>query len=150
MKLREIMTQNVETAELMMSLQEAATKMKTLNVGSLPVRQGMQLVGMITDRDITIRGVAEGGDPLTTTVSALMTADIIFCFEDQEVREAVRMMAENQIRRLPIINRDHQLVGIVSLGDLVAVEVGDKNLKVKALKEISQPAEPTPRNGTHS
>jgi CBS domain-containing protein len=150
MKLREIMTQNVETAELMMSLQEAATKMKTLDVGSLPVRRGMELVGMITDRDITVRGVAEGGDPLKTTVSALMTADIIFCFEDQEVEEAVRVMAEKQIRRLPIVNRDHKLVGIVSLSDLVAVEVDDKNLTVKALEEISQLAEPTPRNGTHS
>ena len=141
MKLKEIMTQNVEVAEQMMNLQEAATKMKTLNVGSLPVRQGTQLVGMITDRDITILGVAEGGDPLKTTVSAVMTANFVYCFEDQEVQEAAQVMAEKQIRRLPIVNRDHQLVGIVSLGDL-AVEVGDKDLTGKALEEISQPAEP--------
>ena len=141
MKLREVMTQNVEVAELTMNLQEAATKMKTLNVGSLPVRQGTQLVGMITDRDITILGVAEGGDPIKTTVSAVMTANLVYCFEDQEVQEAVQVMAEKQIRRLPIVNRDHQLVGIVSLGDL-AVDVGDKDLTGKALEEISQPAEP--------
>jgi CBS domain-containing protein len=141
MKLREVMTQNVEMAELTMNLQEAATKMKTLNVGALPVRQGTQLVGMITDRDITILGVAEGCDPLKTTVSAVMTANFVYCFEDQEVQEAVQVMAEKQIRRLPIVNRDHQLVGIVSLGDL-AVDVGDKDLTGKALEEISQPAEP--------
>lgn len=141
MKLREVMTQNVEVAELTMNLQEAATKMKTLNVGSLPVRQGTQLVGMITDRDITILGVAEGCDPTKTTVSAVMTANFVYCFEDQEVQEAAQVMAEKQIRRLPIVNRDHQLVGIVSLGDL-AVDVGDKDLTGKALEEISQPAEP--------
>jgi len=141
MKLREIMTQNVEVAELTMNLQEAATKMKTLNVGSLPVRQGTQLVGMITDRDITILGVAEGADPTKTTVSAVMTANFVYCFEDQEVQEAVQVMAAKQIRRLPIVNRDHQLVGIVSLGDL-AVDVGDEDLTGKALEEISQPAEP--------
>ena len=138
MKLREVMTQNVEVAELTMNLQEAATKMKTLNVGSLPVRQETQLVGMITDRDITILGVAEGGDPIKTTVSAVMTANFVYCFEDQEVQ----VMSEKQIRRLPIVNRDHQLVGIVSLGDL-AVDVDDKDLTGKALEEISQPAEPT-------
>lgn len=141
MKLREVMTQNVEVAELTMNLQEAATKMKTLNVGSLPVRQGTQLVGMITDRDITILGVAEGCDPIKTSVSAVMTANFVYCFEDQEVQEAVQVMAEKQIRRLPIVNRDHQLVGIVSLGDL-AVDVGDEDLTGKALEEISQPAEP--------
>ena len=70
-----------------------------------------------------------------------MTANFVYCFEDQEVQEAVQVMAEKQIRRLPIVNRDHQLVGIVSLGDL-AVDVGDKDLTGKALKEISQPAEP--------
>ena len=142
MKLREVMTQNVEVAELTINLQEAATKMKTLNVGSLPVRQGTQLVGMITDRDITILGVAEGCDPIKTTVSAVMTANFVYCFEDQEVQEAVQVMAEKQIRRLPIVNRDHQLVGIVSLGDL-AVDVGDKDLTGKALKRFRNRPNPT-------
>jgi CBS domain-containing protein len=142
MKLREIMTQNVEVADLMMNLQEAATKMKTLNVGSLPVRQGMRLVGMVTDRDITILGVAEGADPTKTTVSAVMTANFVYCFEDQEVQEAAQLMAAKQIRRLPIVNRDHQLVGIVSLSDL-AMDAGDKDLTSETLEEISQPAEPT-------
>jgi CBS domain-containing protein len=141
MKLREVMTQNVEVAELTMNLQEAAIKMKTLDVGSLPVRQGTQLVGMITDRDITIRGVAEGCDPLKTTVSSVMTANFVYCFEDQEVQEAAQVMAKKQIRRLPIVNRDHQLVGIFSLGDL-AVDIGDEDLTGEALEEISQPAEP--------
>jgi len=141
MKLREVMTQNVEVAELTMNLQEAATKMKTLNVGSLPVRQGRQLVGMITDRDITILGVAEGCDPTKTTVSAVMTANLVYCFEDQEVQEAAQVMAAKQIRRLPIVNRDHQLVGIFSLGDL-AVDAGDEDLTGEVVEEISQPAEP--------
>jgi CBS domain-containing protein len=142
MQIKDIMTPNVEVTELTTNLKEAATKMKTLNVGSLPVREGDQLVGMITDRDIVIRGVAEGSDPDKTTVSTVMTSDLVYCFEDQDVQEAAQVMADRQIRRLPIVNREHQLVGIVSLGDL-AVDGRDDDLSGEALEEISKPAEPT-------
>ena len=142
MQIRDIMTPNVEVTELTTNLKEAATKMKTLNVGSLPVREGEQLVGMITDRDIVIRGVAEGSDPNKTTVSTVMTSDLVYCFEDQDVQEAAQVMSDRQIRRLPIVNREHQLVGIVSLGDL-AVDGRDDDLSGEALEEISKPAEPT-------
>jgi CBS domain-containing protein len=141
MQIKDIMTPNVEVTELTTNLKEAATKMKTLNVGSLPVREGEQLVGMITDRDIVIRGVAEGSDPDKTTVSTVMTSDLVYCFEDQDVQEAAQVMADRQIRRLPIVNREHQLVGIVSLGDL-AVDGRDDDLSGEALEEISKPAEP--------
>jgi CBS domain-containing protein len=141
MQIKDIMTPNVEVTELTTNLKEAATKMKTLNVGSLPVREGDQLVGMITDRDIVIRGVAEGSDPDKTTVSTVMTSDLVYCFEDQDVQEAAQVMADRQIRRLPIVNREHQLVGIVSLGDL-AVDGRDDDLSGEALEEISKPAEP--------
>lgn len=141
MQLKDVMTPDVEVVELTTNLQEAAGKMKQLNVGALPVRQDSQLVGMLTDRDIAIRCVAEGCDPMKTTVSAIMTSDLIYCYEDQGVEEAAKLMADHQIRRLPIVNHAHQLVGIVSLGDL-AVDVGNENLTGEALEEISRPASP--------
>jgi CBS domain-containing protein len=122
-------------------LQEAAKMMKSLDVGSLPVCDGNRLLGMLTDRDITIRATAEGRDPTTTTVRETMTEKILYCYEDQDVREAAQIMEERQIRRLPILNRDKRLVGIVSLGDL-AVDSGQEQIAGEALTEISRPARP--------
>ncbi|HXF62459.1 MAG TPA: CBS domain-containing protein [Caldilineaceae bacterium] len=141
MKIREIMTRDVEVIQPDRPLQEAAAKMKSLDVGSLPVCDNRTLVGMLTDRDITVRAVAAGRDPKQTQVSEAMTPDLIYCFEDQEIEEAALVMEERQIRRLPILNRDHQLVGIVSLGDL-AVESGDEELSGEVLEEVSEPAKP--------
>jgi CBS domain-containing protein len=141
MQLKEIMTRNVEVANPDTRLQEAASKMKDLDVGVLPVCDGTRLVGMITDRDITIRAVAAGRDPGQTRVSDVMTPDLVYCFEDQDVQEAASMMEERQIRRLPIISRDKRLVGIVSLGDL-AVDVSDEELTGEVLEQVSQPSRP--------
>jgi CBS domain-containing protein len=141
MELRDIMTRNVEVVNGNASLKEAATKMKTLDVGLIPVCDGDRLKGLLTDRDITIRATADGRDPSKTKVNEVMSTDIAYCLEDQAVDEAVILMEARQIRRLPILNQDKQLVGIVSLAD-IAVHVGDRDLTGETLEEISEPAEP--------
>jgi CBS domain-containing protein len=141
MELRDIMTRNVEVVNGNASLKEAATKMKELDVGLIPVCDGDRLKGLLTDRDITIRATANGRDPSKTKVSEVMSTDIAYCLEDQAVDEAVILMEARQIRRLPILNQDKQLVGIVSLAD-IAVHVGDRDLTGETLEEISEPAEP--------
>jgi CBS domain-containing protein len=123
------------------SLKEAASKMKKLDVGLIPVCDGDRLNGLLTDRDITIRATANGRDPSKTKVNEVMSTDIAYCLEDQAVDEAVILMEARQIRRLPILNQDKQLVGIVSLAD-IAVHVGDRDLTGETLEEISEPAEP--------
>ena len=135
------MTRNVEVVNGNASLKEAATKMKTLDVGLIPVCDGDRLKGLLTDRDITIRATANGRDPSKTKVNEVMSTDIAYCLEDQAVDEAVILMEARQIRRLPILNQDKQLVGIVSLAD-IAVHVGDRDLTGETLEEISEPAEP--------
>jgi CBS domain-containing protein len=141
MELREIMTRNPEVVSGDASLQEAATKMKNLDVGLMPICDGDRLQGMLTDRDITIRATADGRDPNKTKVTAVMSTDVAYCFEDQEVAEAVSLMEARQIRRLPILNKDKRLVGVVSLGD-IAVHVGDRDLAGETLQEVSEPAQP--------
>jgi len=141
MELRDIMTRNVEVVNGNASLKEAATKMKKLDVGLMPVCDGDRLKGLLTDRDITIRATADGRDPSKTKVNEVMSTDIAYCLEDQEVDEAVSLMEARQIRRLPILNQDKQLVGIVSLAD-IAVHVGDRDLTGETIEEISEPAEP--------
>jgi CBS domain-containing protein len=141
MQLKEIMTQGAEVIAPEATLQEAARKMQRFDIGPLPVCDGDRLIGMLTDRDITVRAVAEGCDPKTTTVREAMTPDIAYCFEDQEVHEAAQIMEQYQIRRLPILNRNKRLVGLVSLGDL-AIYTGNQRLSGEVLEQVSEPAEP--------
>ena len=141
MELREIMTRDVEVVSGDASLKEAAVKMKNLDVGAIPVCDGDQLRGMLSDRDITIRATAAGRDPTKTKVAEIMSTDIAYCLEDQEVDEAASLMEVRQIRRLPVLNQDKRLVGIISLGD-IAVHTGDRDLAGETLQEISEPAEP--------
>jgi len=141
MQLKDVMTRQVEVIHPEASLWEAAQKMATLDVGPLPVCAGDQLVGMLTDRDITVRATAAGRDPKTTRVHEVMTPDVLYAFEDQDISEATWLMTEHQVRRLVVLNRDKQLVGIVSLGDL-AVQTGDAWQTGQALEGISEPAEP--------
>ena len=141
MQLKEIMTHGVDVIPPDATVKEAAEKMKKLDVGPMPVCDGERLVGILTDRDITIRAVAEGRDPSMTKVRDVMTPEIVYCFEDQDVKDAAILMEEKQIRRLPILNHNKWLVGIVSLGDL-AVGTGDQKLAGEALERISEPAEP--------
>lgn len=118
-QVHEVMTRNVEVLRPDNTLEEAAEKMKRFDIGPLPVCDGDKLVGMITDRDIIVRSVAQGEDPTADRVRDVMTpGDICCCFEDQDVAEAARLMQEKQVHQLPVLNRAQRLVGIVSLADL--------------------------------
>ena len=141
MLIKEMMTRNVEVVHPNASIQDAASKMKSLDIGSLPVCDGSKIHGMITDRDIVIRAVAEGRDSTQTKVADVLTDNLIYCFEDQSVQEAADAMQQYQIRRLPIVNRDKELVGIISLGDL-AVDTENEKLAGATLVDVSQPAVP--------
>jgi len=141
MQLKAIMTPEVEVIHPEATLQQAAAKMRRLTIGPLPVCEGDRLIGMLTDRDITVRAVAEGCDPTTTTVREAMTPDIAHCFDDQEIPEAVQLMERYQMRRLPILTRDKRLVGMVSLGD-VAVSSDAPTQVGETLKQVSEPAAP--------
>jgi CBS domain-containing protein len=118
------------------TLREAAALMKKIDAGVLPVSEKDKLVGMITDRDIVIRGVAEGKGP-DAKVRDAMSTEVRYCFEDEDVDHVAKNMAELQVRRLPVMNREKRLVGIVSLGDL-ATE-GSLPKTAQALHGISQP-----------
>ena len=139
-KARDVMTPNPDHVRTDATVAEAARKMRDLDVGALPVCDNDRLSGMITDRDIVLRGVAEKVDPATTEVRAVMTPGIAYVFEDQEVAEAARIMEERQVRRLPVLNREKRLVGIVALGDM-AVDAGTE-ISGEALREISEPSQP--------
>jgi len=137
MKLKEIMTQDVEVIHPDDSLQTAAQKMRDRDIGFLPVCDGDRLVGVVSDRDIIVRVIAEGMEPKAMIGRDLVTAPVIYCFEDQDVDEAARIMQENQIRRLVILNRDKRLVGVVSLGDLARNRPADRSGEV--LQSVSEP-----------
>jgi CBS domain-containing protein len=138
-KISEVMTRGVEVIRPAETLQRAAQRMDELNVGALPVCDGVTLVGMITDRDITVRATAAGLDPNETPVSDVMTEQTRWCTEEQSIDEVMRQMSDVQIRRLPVLNGAHELVGIVSLGDLAVRQSGHID---GALRDISSPSEP--------
>jgi CBS domain-containing protein len=136
MKIGELMTPDVEVIRPDDTLHTAARMMADLDAGVLPVGENDRLVGMITDRDITVRGVAKGRDPDKTKVRDAMSGEVRYCFDDEDPEEVARKMGSWQVRRLPVLNRDKRLVGIVSLGDLV---IGGSEEPAKdALKEILQ------------
>ncbi|MFA7613453.1 MAG: CBS domain-containing protein, partial [Candidatus Caldatribacteriota bacterium] len=132
---KECMTKDVELGSPNMSLTEAAKKMKEGDFGMLPVREGDRLVGMITDRDIAIRAVAEGKDPNKVQVGEVMTSKVLYCFEDQNVHDVIKNLGQNKVRRLPVLNRDKRLVGILSLGNIVHSDA-DANVVDEALQQI--------------
>lgn len=138
MKLSEIMTRDVVVMQPDDSLQSAAKKMRERNIGFLPVCDGEELLGVISDRDITIRALADGMDVSIMLGRDLMTSPAIYCYDDQEVEEAAKLMAENQIRRLVVLSReDKRLMGVVSLGDLARNESTDRSGQV--LQRVSEP-----------
>lgn len=138
MLIKDIMTRGVETVSPQTTLQEAAARMKTLDVGPLPVCDGDRIEGMVTDRDIVVRGIAEGRDPRTTKVSDVMTRDVVTCKESDDVKIAARTMKDKQIRRLLVVDEKQKVSGIVSLGD-VAVE-GDDKMSGDVLEKVSTPS----------
>jgi CBS domain-containing protein len=144
MQIREVMTEGAEVISPHAPAIEAASKMRELEVGALPVCDGERLEGLLTDRDIAVRLVAEGLDASLTKVNEIMTPGATYCFDDQTLEEAATVMEAHQIRRLPILNRSHRLVGMLSLGDLAvrAHATEDRELADEALKNISEPSEP--------
>ena len=136
MQVRECMTRDVVIASPAQTLQEAATKMAECDAGALPVGEGDRLVGMITDRDIAIRAVAKNLDP-RTPVRDVMTREVLYCFEDEDIEDVAVNMGVQQIRRLPVVNADKRLVGIISLGDLA--QGADEGTTGHAIAGISRP-----------
>lgn len=138
-RVADVMTRGVEVISPQATLQAAAQLMDDLNVGALPVCENRRLVGMITDRDITVRATATGLSPNETPVSEVMTEHTRWCKEHQTTDEVLQQMSDVQIRRLPVLNDQDELVGIVSLGDLATKEPeGVQEL----LRDISSPSEP--------
>lgn len=119
MKISEIMTRNVQTVRPDESIRDAAALMSRIDSGALLVEENDRLVGMLTDRDIALRAVAEGleGD---TPVSRIMSGNVCYCFEDEDVQHVAQNMADIQKRRLPVLNREKRLIGVVSLGNIAS------------------------------
>lgn len=137
MIVKECMTKQVELGRPDMTLQEVAQKMRDGDYGVLPLGEHDRIVGMITDRDITVRGIAEGKDPKKVEAREIMSTNILYCYEDQTIDEVTQNLGENQIRRVPVLNRQKRLVGILSLGDLAQTNETPQKVE-EALNRISQ------------
>lgn len=122
-QINEVMTRDVKVASPDQTIREAASIMAQSDIGSLPVGENDRLIGMLTDRDIALRAVAEGRDP-ETPVRAVMTGAIRYCFDDEDVSDVAKNMADLGVRRLPVVDRDKRLVGIVSLANIALCEDG--------------------------
>ena len=140
MQVKDVMSTDVKLADPGMTLKQAAALMRDGDFGVLPVGENDRLVGVITDRDIATRAVAAGKDPSSATVREAMSEGVRWVYEDASTQEAARIMSEHQIRRLPVINRDKRLVGMVSIGDF-AVESSEIRPAASALAGVSAGAE---------
>jgi len=138
--IQDVMTRDVQTVSPQETVQRAAQLMDELNVGAIPVLDGDKLVGMITDRDITVRSVAAGQAPGSTKVSDVMSTDVRTCTSKQSVEEVLNTMGDVQIRRIPVVDEGSgKIIGIVSLGDVATKHAADVD---RTLDEISSPSEP--------
>jgi CBS domain-containing protein len=134
---KEVMTSNPATVEPSSTLVDVARTMKSEDAGIVPIVEGGRLIGTVTDRDIAIRAIAEGKDPQSTTVREIASTDLVTIDPQQDLDEALRLMARHQVRRLPVVEEDGRLVGIVAQAD-VAREANDKKTG-ELVEEISQP-----------
>jgi CBS domain-containing protein len=139
MTIRDIETTNPEVIHPNATICEAARIMKDRDIGMLPVCDGDRLVGSLTDRDLAIRAIAAGHDPFSTKVREVMTKKVCYCRESDSLEKAARIMEKEQIRRLPVLNDEKRLVGIVSVGDL-AVRCGDERLVEEVMECVCEPA----------
>jgi CBS domain-containing protein len=139
MKVHEAMTRDVRIASPDETICDAAKAMAAIDAGSLPVGDNDRLVGIITDRDIAVRAVAERKGP-DTPIRDVMTKEVKYCFEDEDLDHVAANMADIRVRRLPVINRDKRLVGILSLGDLAMVE--GRGAAAEAITGVSRPGGP--------
>ena len=138
MKVKEVMTRNVELVQPNDSLMLAAQKMRDRDIGFLPVSEVGELIGVVTDRDIAVRAIAGGMNPDAILGREIVTSPVVYCFEDQNVEDAARLMSQNQIRRLVILDRNNnQPVGVISLGDLSGI------LKEKTSGKVLQSVSPS-------
>jgi CBS domain-containing protein len=137
MQIRDVMTKNVKMVSPNETIQEAAAIMSDYNIGGIPVCENERLLGMVTDRDITVRAVARGKTPSGCQVRDVMSTGVKYVFEDEQSQAVARSMARLKIRRLPVVNREERLVGIVSLGDLAMKQY---STAAAVLREVSLPA----------
>jgi CBS domain-containing protein len=142
MLISDVMTRDVDVISPGTTLSEAARKMRDRDVGSLPVAENDRLVGMVTDRDIVVKGIAADRDAGRTTASEVMSPKMLYCFDDQSLEDVLANMGDVQVRRLPVVDREKKLVGIVSIGDLA--KQGSATKTGEALKDISR-MQPLPR-----
>jgi CBS domain-containing protein len=142
MKVKDAMTRDVRMTRPDQRIRDAALLMAELDIGVLPVEENDKLIGMITDRDIAVRAVADGRGP-DTPIREVMTREVLYCFEDQTLDEVSQNMADKRVRRMPVMNRHKRLVGILSLGDLAQYEQAQDEAG-EALGGISRPG------GAHS
>jgi CBS domain-containing protein len=140
--IRDIMTRDVQTVSPDTTVKDAAGMMKARNIGSLPVTEGKKVVGLITDRDITIRVVAEGRDPGSSRIGDVMSMDVVTVREDADLKEAECLMHDRQLRRLPIVNAQGELAGYLALAKIARTETLQEAGKV--IKGVSHPSTPAP------
>ena len=144
MQISDVLSRNVEVISPDSTIREAAQRMRSMDVGALPVCDGTRLLGMITDRDIACRAVADGWDTNHTPVRNAMTPDVEYVFEDDPIERAAQVMQDRQVRRLPVVNREKRLVGILAQADLARAGLDD--LTGETVQQISdptrQPSEP--------
>ena len=140
MQVREAMTRDVRIANPGQPIRDVARMMAEIDAGAMPVGENDRLVGMITDRDITVRAVAQGKGPDTPVRDVMSAEQVLYCFEDEDIDEVAKNMADVKVRRLPVVNRDKRLVGIISLGDLAQEE---EDAATKAICGVSE------RGGPH-
>ena len=136
MKVSDAMSRDVQVVSPEQSIRDAARTMASIDAGVLPVGENDRLIGVITDRDITIRAVAEGKAP-TTKVREVMSQEVLYCYDDQDLDEVARNMGNMKVRRMPVVNREKRLVGIISFGDLARNE--NPGTTGQTISTISEP-----------
>lgn len=138
MQVQEIMTRNAGIVHPNATLKDTARRMRAEDIGAMPVGENDRLIGMVTDRDIVMRGVADEKSPTYTTVRQVMSQHIYYCFEDDDLDRAADIMAEHQVHRLPVLDRNKRLVGMLATADLARAET---RAITKAMKGISKPSD---------
>jgi CBS domain-containing protein len=139
MKVQEIMSRNVQTVTPTTLTAKAAEKMRDMRIGFLVVLEEDRLEGVLTDRDITVRSVAEGRDPRASRVGDIMTPSVFYCYEDDDIERVGELMREKEVRRMVILDRQERIVGVVSLGD-IAKTIGETDLAGETLGDIAEAA----------
>ena len=141
MQVKYVMTPGVEMVCSDATVSEAAMKMKSLDIGVLPVQEDDRIIGMVTGRDIIVRAIAEARDPSTTRVDEIMTGEVASCYEDDSIDDAARIMEDKQIHRLMVLSSDNNPVGILALSD-IAVKTSNEHLAWEVLERVCEPACP--------